>query len=122
MTYNLFLDDERMPKDVVWCSIGLGPWVIVRSFEEFRGHIKKNGVPSRVSFDHDLADAHYEACFTGSADYGPEKTGYDCAKWLVFHCSGRYPFPEYTVHSMNPVGREAIDSFIKNAYRAGVIA
>jgi len=121
LTYNLFLDDERMPKDVTWTSIGLGPWVIVRSYEEFRDHIKKNGIPSRVSFDHDLADAHYQACFTGSHDYGPEKTGYDAAKWLVLHCSGRYVFPEYTIHSMNPIGRENIDRFIQNAYRVGAI-
>lgn len=121
MTYNLFLDDERMPSDVTWCAIGLGPWVIVRSYEEFRTYIKKNGVPNRVSFDHDLADAHYQAMVTGSNDYGPEKTGYDAAKWLVFHVGARYPFPEYTVHSMNPIGRENIISFIENARKAMVI-
>lgn len=121
LRYNLFLDDERMPSDVVWCAIGLGPWVIVRSYEEFRDYIKKNGIPHRVSFDHDLCDAHYQACFAGSHDYGPEKTGYDAAKWLVFHCGERCPFPDYTVHSMNPIGRENITSFIENARKAGVI-
>lgn len=121
MTYNLFLDDERMPKDVTWTAIGLGPWVIVRNYEEFRIAVKANGVPDRVSFDHDLADAHYVACMNGSEDYGPEKTGYDCAKWLVHHCSGRYPFPTYTVHSLNPIGRENITTFIESARKQGFI-
>lgn len=121
MTYNLFLDDERSPSDVTWCAIGPGPWTIVRSYDEFRDAIKMGGIPDRVSFDHDLADTHYQACFDGSHDYGHEKTGYDAAKWLVFHCGEGHPFPDYTVHSMNPIGRENITSFIENARRAMVI-
>lgn len=121
MNYKLFLDDERDPSDVIWCNIGLGPWVIVRNYDQFVKTIKEHGVPIHVSFDHDLADAHYKACFSGSHDYGQEKTGHDCAKWLVHHCARRYTFPKYTIHSMNPIGRENIDNYIKSALRAGII-
>ena len=43
----------------------------VRSFEEFVGYVTANGLPDYISFDHDL---------------GEEKSGYDCAKWLVEYC------------------------------------
>jgi hypothetical protein len=50
------------------------------------------------------------------ANYGPEKTGYDAAKWLADHCAEKgVKFPRYVVHSMNPVGKERIDSYIENA-------
>jgi hypothetical protein len=53
---------------------------------------------------------------SGSDDYGPEKTGYDCAKWLVEYCVEHgLKFPEYVVHSMNPVGKENILSYVRQA-------
>ncbi len=122
MTYNLFLDDERIPRDVTWVDIGLGPWVIVRNYDEFCNYIDAFGIPDKVSFDHDLADVHYQACFTGSGDYGPEHTGLHCAKMLVDECHERgVPFPPYTVHSMNPVGRENIQKYIEFAREKGFI-
>lgn len=116
MSYKLFLDDERIPRDVTWISIGLGPWEVVRNYDEFVDTIKTHGLPSHVSFDHDLADAHYAACFEGSHNYGPEKTGYDCCKWLVeYVAEHNLKFPEYTVHSMNPVGTQNIRLYIETA-------
>jgi len=67
----LFLDDIRIPKD----AIGLVPsnlnqfyfendWVIVRSFLEFCNYIQKFGLPDFISFDHDLADEHYNDLFS----------------------------------------------------------
>ena len=132
----LFLDDERMPGDVTWCSLPSAQYVVVRNFDEFVKHILTFGVPKFVAFDHDLADQHYRVGFEEARaaepwrlqytyddgdlkktfDYGPEKTGYDCAKWLVEFCEERgSKFPNFVVHSMNPVGKERISQYINNA-------
>lgn len=59
MSYKLFLDDERNPYKVTWVKLPLGPWVVVRNYDQFIKHITNHGIPSFVSFDHDLADEHY---------------------------------------------------------------
>jgi hypothetical protein len=116
----LFLDDIRIPKD----AIGLVPsnlnkfyweddWAIVRDFQQFCNYLQKFGVPDFVSFDHDLADEHY-GDFT--ADNWVEKTGYECAKWLVDYCVEMgVKLPDYQVHSANPVGKKNIESYLLNA-------
>ena len=124
----LFLDDIRSPKD----AIGLVPshmnqfywandWDLVRSHDEFVDWIVTNGVPDFVSFDHDLADEHYDE-FINLRDrsfegYVPmEKTGYESAKWLVDHCLDKgVGLPEYQVHSANPVGKANIQGYLENA-------
>ena len=125
----LFLDDERKPGDVTWCELPSAKYVVVRNYDEFVRHVLTFGVPAFVSFDHDLADEHYRVGFeearalepwrmqTGeSFDYGPEKTGYDCARWLVDFCTERgAKFPKYAVHSMNPVGSVRIKQYVENA-------
>lgn len=119
----LFLDDERNPNQVTWVSFP-APYYkfdIVRNYLEFVIHVRSLGVPDFVSFDHDLADVHYEAMLRGSSDYGEEKTGYDCAKWLVHYCLEQgHVFPAFTVHSMNPVGKENIEKYIENASKNGL--
>lgn len=129
----LFLDDIRIPKD----AIGLvssnlntlyweNDWVIVRNFHQFCNYLQKFGVPDFISFDHDLADFHYDF---KPEDYenmseeemndkfgSMEKTGYECAKWLVDFCLERgYKLPDYQVHSANPVGKKNIESYLLNA-------
>lgn len=132
----LFLDDERNPADVTWCDIPrTNNYAVVRNYDEFVTHIMSFGIPDFVSFDHDLADEHYavmlkeveaskytafvdddEGGLTLTFNYGSEKTGYDCAKWLVDFCVARdIKFPSYAVHSMNPIGRERIDNYIADA-------
>lgn len=133
--YYLFLDDERMPGNVTWCALPSAKYVVVRSYDEFVRQILSFGIPKFVAFDHDLADQHYQVMLKEVAankftafvdddqsglnltfDYGPEKTGYDCAKWLAEFCSDRgVKFPDYVVHSMNPVGGERIKQYIDNA-------
>lgn len=77
------------------------------------------GLPDFISFDHDLADEHYEDILDfGIANYESytEKTGYECAKWLVDYCiDHKIPLPEYAVHSDNPVGSANIISYLKSA-------
>lgn len=132
----LFLDDERMPSDVTWCALPSAKYAVVRNFDEFVKHVLTFGVPDFVAFDHDLADQHYRVGFEEARaaepyrrqytyddgdlvktfDYGTEKTGYDCAKWLVDFCKGQgSKFPDFVVHSMNPVGRARIQTYIDNA-------
>jgi hypothetical protein len=125
--YNLFLDDVRVPS---MCSyVGKDSavyfdleWEIVRNYDQFVNYITENGLPEVVSFDHDLAEAHYhESMYKGGKVYMKyletvsEKTGMDCAKWMVEYCIDKgLPVPIWYVHSMNPVGKENITSYITN--------
>ena len=128
MTYVLFLDDVRNPDNVTWERFPRDETTfVVRSYDTFVKHITISGVPGFVCFDHDLADEHYAAMLKENTadpvkqleiivDYGSEKTGYDCAKWLVDYCADHNKkFPPYIVHSMNPAGKERITSYIENA-------
>lgn len=115
--YNLFLDDERSPamagihmKLNIYYDL---TWIVVRNYDDFVKVILEKGMPKIVSFDHDLADIHYDSTtWTQSFKY-KEKTGKDCAVWLVNHCmdTGK-KFPKWYVHSMNPVGGPNIASYI----------
>jgi hypothetical protein len=122
MSYYLFLDDERLPQDVTWEPIRRdSQYTIVRSFNEFVLCIASYGVPSYVTFDHDLGDEHYGHGLNDDEipyDKYVKKTGYDCAKWLVNYCiDNNLKFPDYNVHSMNPVGFENILRYIETAKR-----
>ena len=62
-----------------------------------------------ISFDHDLADLQQYS------QESVEKTGYDCAKWLIEYCLDHsLNIPKFYCHSMNPVGKENIESLLKN--------
>lgn len=107
----LFLDDCR--------SIPDSSWDVVRSYKEFVEFIEKNGVPDIISFDHDLAFEHYPFSEESPGleipyDKYTEKTGYDCAKWLIEN--DKLP-TKYFVHSMNPVGKANIEFVLSAAYR-----
>lgn len=99
---NIFLDDIRQPEDN---SI---KWEIITNFYEFTKIITYYGLPviTSISFDHDL----------GLDSQGNlEKTGYDCAKWLVDYCiENDLDLPRYKIHSANPVGAENIKSLLCN--------
>lgn len=103
----LYLDDIRIPKTE--------GWDIVRNYDEFTAWIKLNGLPDVISFDHDLADIHYDpSTWTQSFTY-LEKTGLDCAKWLVWYCiDNKLKLPTYFCHSANPVGKENILKLLRN--------
>ena len=104
MNKNLFLDDERNPKDAIKGlkldpKVYGGDWDIVRTFKQFKAWITSNGVPNKISFDHDLGGA---------------KSGYDCAKFLKEYCdSNSADYPTIYVHSMNPVGKQNILNLFK---------
>ena len=129
--YNLFLDDIRDPKDVTWVKLPDVEWVIVRNYDQFVETITRQGIPKFIAFDHDLADEHYAATdyrtvlptWDGSRRRGnpvdvelSERTGYDCAKWLVDYCrNNSCTICDFVVHSMNPVGAENIRKYLINA-------
>lgn len=125
----LWLDDYRNPFEGEWLEafapdyIGLELNVFwVKSYEEFVNWIKKNGLPNMIAFDHDLGgDIAVERVNKGMSKRqarklkAEEKTGYDCAKWLVNHCLDKdLDFPEYVIQSANPAGKENIFMIIEN--------
>lgn len=125
MKYNLFLDDIRIPanawnymKDSRYLHF---EWEIVRNYDEFVDHITKKykeyGVlPQLISFDHDLSYEHYGEVGSGvHYDQYKEKTGYDCAKWLVNFCiDNKCKIPKHIVHSANPIGADNIYKYLYN--------
>lgn len=90
--YKVYLDDEREPKTN-------GPWMIVRSYEDFIELIELLGLPSEISFDNDLQT---------------EKEGYDCAKWLVNEKKFDLRKVKINVHSANPKAPDNIYKLIEN--------
>lgn len=125
MSYNLFLDDDplRIPNELKWIKLPLVDWTFVRSCEQFVSIIEEKGLPKIVSFDHDLADEHYQEFFRTKVthegfryDVVKERTGYHCAMWLAQLCvENKLPIPEYYIHTLNPVGRENIRSVLESA-------
>lgn len=133
MSYKLFLDDYRQPEECalyMYRRIGKEnpiyldkDWVVVKNYPDFISCIMDKGVPSLISFDHDLADGHYHKNMQeGILNYDSEdfedddynKTGYHCAKWLRDFCYvNGVDFPRWFVHSMNPVGTENIVALLK---------
>lgn len=111
MAYILFLDDIRFPEDVRY---SYGPYrniIICRSMDDAVWTVKQHGLPSFISFDHDLADEHY-------ASGEGEKTGYAFAKWFCdYLMDNSLLLPlgfNYYVHSMNPVGAKNIKAYMDN--------
>jgi hypothetical protein len=118
--YNLFLDDVR---DANKFLSDLRAWETVRNYNEFVRIIQQRGLPQFISFDHDLDWEHYPMnnAKSGSVvlDYDSykEKTGMDCAKWLIEYCMRtKQLLPEFQVHSMNPIGKLNILSLL-NSYK-----
>lgn len=131
----LYLDDFRMPVDSFNYTGNIiyneKDWVIVRNYDEFCEAIKSNDF-ELISLDHDLADEHYrdsmydpDEHYSSYYDDGTftEKTGYDCARWLVEHCMNEDKgLPEFLVHSMNPIGKKNIIGLLSNfqKFRKGI--
>jgi hypothetical protein len=104
----LFIDDIRNPIDVFGYTnkeiFKEKDWIIVRTYEEFTNYLTNNNFPDIISFDHDLSDTSEI-----------EKTGYDCAKFLVDFCMDTdQKVPIFFVHSQNPIGGENIKVLLNN--------
>ena len=122
----LYLDDIRTPKDPnnEWIE-GVPQWQVVRSYDEFVSHVRLNGLENYdvISLDHDLGEQamnefHNNALPNYKLNYDNiinEKTGYDCAKWLVAESMLKnIPLPQIYVHSANPIGSANIMGYVNN--------
>ena len=114
----LYLDDVRTPKDE--------DWEVVRSYDEFVAHIRLHGLENYelMSLDHDLGDTAMNEYYNNvhpnyTLDYSniKEKTGMDCAKFLVAESMTKHiPLPAIYVHSANPIGSANIMGYINNYF------
>ena len=132
MKKRIYLDDVRTP-------IEKDQWVIVRSYDEFVEKINEIGLENidMISLDHDLGDTamaewHRNVYHNYELNYDniTEKTGMDCAKWLVNYFYDVNPFwgdfsrdkkrteeflfPKVYTHSANPIGSANIMGYINN--------
>ncbi len=125
----LWLDDYRNPylDEEGKVPITNKEWNInwVLNYEQFTKWIEKYGLPNAISFDHDLAQEHYTPEYFWdnyeesknfqewkSKSY-KEKTGADCALWLLVYCSkNNLNLPEIHIHSANPVGVDNIKAIL----------
>ena len=75
----------------------------VKNYEDFCSYINANGLPDIICFDHDL---------------GEEKSGYDCAKFVVTYCQvHQLDIPEFEIQSSNVVGKENIRGVLNGWHR-----
>ena len=117
--YSLLLDDIRTVQQVsTYAPLQHAHWRVAKNFEEFAATILEFGLPDFVSFDHDLAEEHYnEGSKTRFSSFNYENckipTGFHCAKWLSDLCKDRnLEFPDWQVHSMNAAGKINIEEFL----------
>lgn len=116
MKYNIYLDDVRTPTPS-------NNWVVVRSYDEFISKINELGLENieLISLDHDLGDSAMAEWLNNVAnnytlDYNniTEKTGMDCAKWLVEKWMNGDPVVDVYTHSANAIGASNIMGYINN--------
>lgn len=99
----MFLDDLR-DAEKYYPNQG---FVTMRSYYDAVDYVRTHGVPSMISFDHDLAD-----------EAKNEMTGYSFAKFMIDFIIDndlKCVF-DYVVHSANPVGKENIEYYLKNGF------
>jgi hypothetical protein len=113
----LYLDDIRKPL--------ANHWQVVTNYDEFISHIRLNGLENYelISLDHDLGEQATNEFYKNTQpnytlNYDNiinEKTGYDCAKWLVAESmTKKIPLPQIYVHSANPIGSANIMGYVNN--------
>lgn len=115
-TYKIYLDDIRTPLE--------DGWTVVRSYDEFVETVSRIGLDiiDIISLDHDLGDTAMKEYYDNvkpnfELNYNniDEKTGYDCAKWLVGICMDvGHEIPMVVVHSANPIGSANIIGYVNN--------
>lgn len=120
MSYNLFLDNNKIPKDI-W-NITKSPeyavynWIIVTDYQSFIQTILDKGLPLRISLSHDLSEEHtlYSDNKIIPYDTFTTKTGYDCIVWLIEYCIDNYELlPKCKVHSIEKnKGRKNIEDLV----------
>jgi hypothetical protein len=113
MTWKLFIDDERWPKE------GTGPWTICRCSYDAIEMIKELGMPEEIAFDHDLGLAVDEN------DNEYFDTTMKLIHWIIDeHYDNGLVIPSnftFTVHSANPIGaqniKELMNGFLNDIHK-----
>ena len=98
----IWLDDEREPYQFLYEDLEYKEKdiTICKNYSQFVKTIEQEGLPEFICFDHDL---------------GEEKTGYDCAKFLVVYCfKNKLKLPDWYIQSANIVGKMNIAGLLKN--------
>jgi hypothetical protein len=115
MKKKIYLDDVRTPVDK--------EWIVVRNYDEFVNKVNEIGLENIdvISLDHDLGDSAMAEWLYGvtknytiNYDKITEKTGYDCAKWLVNQWLDGKPVVDVFTHSANAIGSANIMGYINN--------
>jgi len=115
MKQKIYLDDVRTPIDK--------EWTVVRNYDEFVSTIMYVGLENIefISLDHDLGDTamnewRYGVTKNYAINYDniTEKTGLDCAKWLVNQWLDGKPVVDVFTHSANAIGSANIMGYINN--------
>ena len=116
MNLKIYLDDVRTPVDKE-------SWMVVRNYDEVVDRVTKVGLKNIeiISLDHDLGDTamaewHKNVYHNYTLNYDniTEKTGYDCAKWLVEQWMDGQPIVDVYTHSANAIGSANIMGYINN--------
>ena len=103
----LFLDDIRSA-EMVYDASEAKEFEVVRTYQEFIGYIRQNGLPDFISFDNDLG-------LDEKGVVAPD--GYAAAKWLVYESGLDLRKLRFQVHSANPVAAEQIRGLLTNYIR-----
>lgn len=115
MKHKIYLDDIRTPVE--------DGWTVVRSYDDFVSTIMYLGLSriELISLDHDLGDTamkewHTNVYHNYTLDYNniTEKTGMDCAKWLVEQWMNGEKVVDVFTHSANAIGSANIMGYINN--------
>jgi hypothetical protein len=115
MKHKIYLDDIRTPVE--------SGWEVVRNYEQFVSTIMYIGLDNieLISLDHDLGDTamkewHTNVYHNYTLDYNniTEKTGMDCAKWLVEQWMDSEKVVDVFTHSANAIGSANIMGYINN--------
>ena len=111
----VYLDDVRTPVEK--------DWIVVRSYEEFVEKVTEIGLENidLISLDHDLGftameEWHRNVYHNYELNYDniTEKTGMDCAKWLVNQWLDGAAIVDVVVHSANAIGSANMMGYINN--------
>lgn len=95
MTYALYLDDIRNPKNPK-------DWVIARSSRDAIQVIVEKGIPNYMSLDHDLGEEDTTMVFLKA--------------FTAIYPEG--PIPLFSVHSANPIGKQNIEAYLDSWKRS----
>lgn len=111
----IYLDDVRTPVD--------SSWLVVRNYDEFVSKVSEIGLQNidLISLDHDLGDSAMQEWYQNvyhnyelNYDNITERTGMDCAKWLVQQWLNGEQVVDVVIHSANAIGSANMMGYINN--------